>query len=205
MPNDSFLKILKKGPFSFPLAKTLAVSLIKVLGTLHKAGIAHCDIKPENILIAADYNLKLCDFGFARLSNQNLRPVGGTPGYTAPELYVNQAMNLFKCDIFALGVVLFIIAMGFPPFQTNDPNSRDGWWALIFNKQFDIFWNKCESFRQLQFSKEFKNLIMSMLESDPDRRISLDQLVEHDFLKDGASEEEVLMEIERRVRYDQQQ
>ncbi|CAK74004.1 unnamed protein product (macronuclear) [Paramecium tetraurelia] len=200
MPNDTFLKILKKGPFPFPLAKTLSGYLIKVLGTLHTAGIAHCDIKPENILIAADYNLKLCDFGFARLSNSNLRPAGGTPGYTAPELYINETMNLFKCDIFALGVVLFIIAMGFPPFQTNDPNARDGWWALIYNKQYDLFWSKCESFRQQQFPIEFKTLIMSMLESDPNKRISLDKLLEHEFLMGGATEEEVLVEIEKRVK-----
>jgi serine/threonine protein kinase len=42
---------------------------VKVLATLHATEIAHCDIKPENILIAADFNLKLCDFGFARISS----------------------------------------------------------------------------------------------------------------------------------------
>lgn len=90
MPNDTFLKILKKGPFQLSFAKTLAAYLVRVLVTLHSASIAHCDIKPENILIAADYNLKLCDFGFARICTEPLRPPGGTPGYTAPEMYVNQ-------------------------------------------------------------------------------------------------------------------
>jgi serine/threonine protein kinase len=47
----------------------LAAYLVRVLATLHATEIAHCDIKPENILIAADFNLKLCDFGFARISS----------------------------------------------------------------------------------------------------------------------------------------
>ncbi|CAK85730.1 unnamed protein product (macronuclear) [Paramecium tetraurelia] len=200
MPNDTFLKVLKKGPFQLSFAKTLAAYLTRVLVTLHTALIAHCDIKPENILIAADYNLKLCDFGFARVCNEPLRPPGGTPGYTAPEMYVTPQVNLFKCDVFALGVVLFIVVMGFPPFQNNDPNVKDGWWGLIQNKQFDIFWSKCESFRQQQFPQEFKNLIMSMLECDPEKRISLQQVLEHEFLQNGASEEEVLQEIEKRVK-----
>lgn len=116
MPNDTFLKILKKGPFPIPFAKTLANYLGKVLHMLHHSEIAHCDIKPENILIAADYNLKLCDFGFARICKEPQRPPGGTPGYTAPEMYVSSIVNLYKCDIFALGVVLFIVVVGFPPF-----------------------------------------------------------------------------------------
>ncbi|CAD8079254.1 unnamed protein product [Paramecium primaurelia] len=200
MPNDTFLKILKKGPFQLTFAKTLAAYLIRVLVSLHTASIAHCDIKPENILIAADFNLKLCDFGFARICKEPLRPPGGTPGYTAPEMYINPQVNLFKCDIFALGVVLFIVVMGFPPFQTNDPNVKDGWWGLIQSKQFELFWSKCESFRQQQFPQEFKNLIMSMLECDPEKRISLQEVQDHEFLKNGAPEEEVLQEIEKRVK-----
>lgn len=67
MPNETFLKVLKKGPFPMNIAKTLAANFIKVLEVLHFNQIAHCDIKPENILIAADFNLKLCDFGFSRV------------------------------------------------------------------------------------------------------------------------------------------
>jgi serine/threonine protein kinase len=69
MPNDTFLKILKKGPFHINLGKTIAAYLVNVLSKLHELSIAHCDIKPENILIAADYNVKLCDFGFSRITN----------------------------------------------------------------------------------------------------------------------------------------
>lgn len=58
----------------------------------------------------------MCDFGFARISKEPQRPPGGTPGYTAPEMYASPAVNLYKCDIFALGVVLFIVVVGFPPF-----------------------------------------------------------------------------------------
>lgn len=44
------------------------------------------------------------------------KPPGGTPGYTAPEMFKGCVLDLFKCDIFALGVIIFIIIMGFPPF-----------------------------------------------------------------------------------------
>jgi len=46
--------------------------------------------------------------------------------------------------MFALGVVMFIIVLGFPPFQSNGPTARDGWWNMIASRQWEIFWGKCE-------------------------------------------------------------
>ncbi|CAD8058227.1 unnamed protein product [Paramecium primaurelia] len=200
MPHDTFLRILKKGPFHISLSKTLASHLIHILATLHNHQIAHCDIKPENILIAADYKVKLCDFGFARITQQLSRPPGGTPGYTAPEIYKGNNLDLFKCDIFALGVVIFIIVMGFPPFQSNDPTLRDQWWNMILNKQYDIFWKKCEQYRQQKYPLEFKDMIMQMLEPDPDKRINITQLSQHSFLQNGASIEQIVQELQKRVK-----
>lgn len=48
------------------VAKTITLSLARVVQIIHNHSVAHCDIKPENILVAADFNLKVCDFGFAR-------------------------------------------------------------------------------------------------------------------------------------------
>lgn len=84
-----------------------------------KAGVAHLDLKIENILIGDDFKLRLCDFGFAEDLSQNLMKNKGTDGYKAPEIYKCISTGGYdgaKSDIFALGVILFIFEFGVPPF-----------------------------------------------------------------------------------------
>jgi len=91
----------------------------------HSKGVVHRDIKPENILLDNNYNVKLTDFGFARLLDpgQRLYEVCGTPGYLAPELLRSGMVERHECngyglevDIWACGVILFTLLVGFPPF-----------------------------------------------------------------------------------------
>ena len=109
---------------------------------LHQKGYAHRDIKPENILLSQLFILKIADFGFScQLKGKDnsgvLHTKLGTEGYMAPEI-ANKKYEGKSVDIFASGVILFIMYAGNPPFEKATPN--DPYYKLIKEKRFDIFW-----------------------------------------------------------------
>lgn len=96
------------------------VQLAEGVKALHyQAGLAHMDIKLENILISKTGNLKICDFSFSIPIQSFVDKSIGTPLYQAPELYFAPLIpcKAWPTDIFSLGVVFFILAFGVPPFQ----------------------------------------------------------------------------------------
>uniref|UniRef100_A0A251UQD2 non-specific serine/threonine protein kinase n=1 Tax=Helianthus annuus TaxID=4232 RepID=A0A251UQD2_HELAN len=122
----------------------IAKQLVSALHYLHSNRIIHRDMKPQNILICAGGVVKLCDFGFARAMSNNtvvLRTHKGTPLYMAPEL-VREKPYDHTVDLWALGVILYELYVGQPPFLaktiftlmkhiTNDPHSRLTWPELL--------------------------------------------------------------------------
>jgi len=122
------------GHFSDEATRTYLHQFIDGLEAMHKIGIAHRDLKPENLLMDADFNLKIADFGFAtefKLENGSqvmMNTSCGTKGYLAPELLKGKKYNQ-KCDLFAVGIILFTTYAGFPPFQTA--TDSDWWWDKL--------------------------------------------------------------------------
>ncbi|KAA8540379.1 hypothetical protein F0562_024702 [Nyssa sinensis] len=101
--------------------QAIAKQLVRALHYLHSNRIIHRDMKPQNILIGAGSVVKLCDFGFARAMSTNtvvLRSIKGTPLYMAPELVREQPYN-HTADLWSLGVILYELFVGQPPFYTN--------------------------------------------------------------------------------------
>lgn len=96
------------------------MQLLDAVDTLHSKGqVAHLDLKLDNILIDNDYQLKICDFGFADDLRNLIKSNKGTVGYKAPEIQLHHKAGFQgrSADIFALGVILFIIEFGVPPFS----------------------------------------------------------------------------------------
>ncbi len=92
--------------------------LLAALDCAHGAGVWHRDIKPANLIVNTVGQLKVTDFGIARVENQvltQLSSVLGTPGYTAPEHYMGHALDQ-RVDIFAAGVLLYRMLAGSAPF-----------------------------------------------------------------------------------------
>lgn len=91
----------------------------------HELGIAHRDLKPENLLLTDEVmdkaSVKISDFGLARgISGGNMAETCcGTPGYVAPEVIGKQPYDA-RCDIWSLGVIMFVLLSGTPPFFHKD-------------------------------------------------------------------------------------
>jgi TolB-like protein len=109
-----------------------AIRLIKQaaegLGAAHRAGIVHRDVKPSNLIVDGRGLLKLVDFGIARVQTSagaaltGAAALMGTPGYMAPEQAAGKPVDA-RADIYALGLTLFELLAGQPPFQADDPIS----------------------------------------------------------------------------------
>jgi serine/threonine protein kinase len=102
------------------------------LDYVHKSGVTHRDLKPENLLLDSNYNIKIADFGFATPSKGTFiaedgsitglcRTMLGTSSYMAPEIHLGQPYQGFQVDLFAAGVILFVMRAGHPPFSEASP------------------------------------------------------------------------------------
>lgn len=117
---DLFDLVKKTGKLSEGLAKNLFHQLLDGIEFLHNnVGVAHLDLKLENILVSDAFELKLCDFGFYEELKSKVCKNRGTHGYRAPETYFqnNDGFDGAKADMFSLGVILFIMIFGVPPFN----------------------------------------------------------------------------------------
>ncbi|CAL1241684.1 bifunctional protein-serine/threonine kinase/phosphatase [Candidatus Methylocalor cossyra] len=115
-------RLSRKPPLTLAQGVALALQLCKAVQALHRHGIVHRDIKPDNILLTEDGGLKLLDLGSARLPAwDEHEPVPGTPSYMAPELFEGQRGSVAS-DIFALGVTLYrMFAAGAYPYGELEP------------------------------------------------------------------------------------
>ncbi|MGY4830677.1 serine/threonine-protein kinase [Sphaerotilaceae bacterium SBD11-9] len=98
---------------------TLMDQLLGALDCAHRHGVWHRDIKPANLLVTNDGQLKVTDFGIARIESVVLTQITstiGTPGYMAPEQYIGEGVD-HRIDLFAAGALLYGMLVGHPPFQ----------------------------------------------------------------------------------------
>jgi serine/threonine protein kinase len=125
------------------IARTYFRQFIHGLEACHSAGVAHRDLKPQNLLLDAKFNLKICDFGLSKVFESDNDTVMkttyvGTRGYQAPELLLNRPYDL-GCDVFSAGVVLFILLTGYPPFE--EARKSDRWFRPLAKESYKRFWD----------------------------------------------------------------
>lgn len=159
--------------------KFFGIELIEALQYLHSNSIIFGDLKPSNVLLNEYGQLKLSDFGNSRKLSDLLpteeedeaAPKGhtGTPYYMSPELFQDDGVISFSSDLWSLGCILFELATGRPPFYCSSLQD------LI--KQ--ITEDKTPSVPG--FSKEFNDMLSSLLEKDPVNRMSWQRLKTHPF------------------------
>lgn len=155
--------------------------IIAALSYCHQLKIFHRDLKPENILLdRKTMTIKLVDFGMAALQphGKKLTTPCGSPHYAAPEVIRTQSYDGGKADVWSCGVILYVLLTGSPPFN------YDGYDADHENlKPLFRAITLAEYVMPDDLSPEAKDLIRAILVPDPKRRISIDKIWNHPFLR----------------------
>ncbi|XP_067098978.1 serine/threonine-protein kinase D1 isoform X1 [Osmerus mordax] len=168
----------EKGRLPERITKFLVTQILVALRHLHFKNIVHCDLKPENVLLASADSypqVKLCDFGFARIIGEKSfrRSVVGTPAYLAPEVLRNKGYNR-SLDMWSVGVIVYVSLSGTFPFN-EDEDIHD----QIHNAAFMYPpnpWKKA--------SQEAIDLINNLLQVKMRKRYSVDKTLSHPWLQD---------------------
>lgn len=119
---------LRAGPIAPAVASSVILQLLAAAEQLHRQGIAHCDLKPENIMLCPDGSLKLLDLGAAALiaaPGGERDVVIGTPRYMAPEQHAGRSLDE-RTDLYAIGLILGELVTGTLPFAGQLPRRRSG-------------------------------------------------------------------------------
>ncbi|XP_031501778.1 phosphoenolpyruvate carboxylase kinase 1-like [Nymphaea colorata] len=177
---DLFDRVSKR-VFTEPEAAALMAQLMEAIAHCHRLGVAHRDIKPDNVLFDDRDRLKLADFGSADCfrEGEGLREIVGTPYYVAPEVLRSKEYNE-KVDVWSAGVILYVLLSGIPPFYGESP-------AEIFesvlraNLRFPS-----RSFHSV--SPAAKDLMRKMLCKEVSRRFSAEQVLRHPWIRSGGEQ-----------------
>jgi calcium-dependent protein kinase len=180
---DLFDKLTSLGSLSESCAVDIMKSLLLAVSHLHSLGICHRDLKPENFLFENNQPnalIKIIDFGLSIKQNSlaDMSSLVGTPYFLAPEVLKGKYSPL--CDVWSLGVVLYFLLSGKPPFEgdtINDIFSAISTARLDFE---DSIWSN--------ISHTAKNLILQMLTKRPSDRISIAEALNHPWLQQQKGE-----------------
>lgn len=147
-------------------------SIALALANCHKMSVGHLDVKLDNCLVSQQGEAKLCDFGLAEQvpTNRNV----ATPLYSPPEIITTGRCNE-KADMWSLGVCLFILVSGYPPFQPDERND------LEHNITHGRYLFKSEEGWD-HVSALARDLIARLLVIDPEARFSARQVLEHPWI-----------------------
>lgn len=161
-------------------------NLANALRYLHGLSIVHRDIKPENLLVCeypdGTKSLKLGDFGLATVVEGPLYTVCGTPTYVAPEIIAETGYGL-KVDVWAAGVITYILLCGFPPFRSENNLQEDLFDQILAGKlEFPApYWDN--------ITDSAKELISQMLQVNVEARCTAGEILSHPWVSDDASQE----------------
>ncbi|XP_029445569.1 serine/threonine-protein kinase DCLK3 [Rhinatrema bivittatum] len=197
---DLFDAIIESVKFTEHNAALMITDLCEALLYIHRKNIVHRDLKPENLLVQHNTDksttLKLADFGLAMYVTEPIFTVCGTPTYVAPEILSERGYGL-EVDMWAAGVILYILLCGFPPFRSLKRDQEE-LFQIIQLGDFDFlspYWDS--------ISDAAKDLISRLLVVDPRERYTARQVLRHSWISSGGKangrnlQREVTLNIER--------
>lgn len=151
------------------------LQILKGLKYIHNHKIIHRDLKPGNLFLNQKIQLKIGDFGLAsklEYDGQKRYSICGTPNYIAPEILEEKGYS-YEVDIWSLGVITYTMFFGVTPFETDDAD-----------KTYKRIKANCYSFPVgINISPQAKSLITQILNPDPLKRLSIEQIEKHEFFK----------------------
>ena len=170
------LKLQKKrGPLEEKLACFLCFQIIQGLKHCHSRDILHRDIKLDNIFLGNNFETKIGDFGVSKIlkPNQIIYEQCGTPAYIAPEIIKGEGYGSCKPDIWNLGILLYAMVTGTVPFRSNSIETLH---KLIQKGEYEFP-------EKFNLSPDLKDLIKKILVLNPEKRITLDGILKHNWMK----------------------
>ena len=179
---ELFDRIVDEGNFTERKASIICRQMTEAIQYLHENGIVHRDLKPENLLFKnredTDHVL-VTDFGLAKIIDDDtaLKTACGTPNYVAPEILQQKGYGR-QVDVWSLGVILYILLCGYPPFYDESDAKL---FELIMKGKYEFderYWK--------DVSASAKNLISNMLIVDPVKRYDTYQVLAHPWITGEA-------------------
>jgi len=176
---ELFDRIVAKGSYSEKEASDLIKDIASAILYLHSIGIVHRDLKPENLIYLSPKNdspIKITDFGLAKYrsgKDMAMTTACGTPGYVAPEVLKNEPYDK-AVDMWSLGVILYILLCGFPPFYHE---STAQLYKQIKKGEYDFpdpYWT--------DISDSAKDLVRCLLCVPPKDRYTAAQVLAHPWI-----------------------
>jgi len=179
---ELFNRIQEKKTFTEKEAAEIVKDICLAVKFLHDCNVAHRDLKPENLLYTkkgSDAILKLTDFGFAKetVIKDELQTPCYTPYYVAPEVLGPEKYDK-SCDIWSLGVIMYILICGYPPFFSHHGQPiSPGMKRRIRSGQYEFPRPEWD-----QVSSDCKDLIRECLKTNPDERPTINQVIENKWI-----------------------
>jgi len=172
-PNQTLNEFMRKRPskrLSEPETMFYIYELITALKYLHRRRVIHRDLKLGNLFLDENVRIKVGDFGLAAQlehDGEKKRTICGTPNYIAPEILEGKHGHSYEVDVWSLGVILYTMLVGRPPFETSD----------VKTTYRRIRYNQYSFPDTVRLSDPAKDLIAAILRTDPRSRPSLDEIV----------------------------
>jgi len=184
---DLLTYVRKRRRLKESLAKYLFLQIIDGLRYMHSKGILHRDVKLDNILLDDTGKLKICDFGVSRFTKpgQLMTEQCGTPAYIAPEILRGQGYTGFAVDIWSAGVVLYAMIYGSVPFKGNGIQEMHPYIIAGDYKLGD------------EASDSAKDLMKKILNVDETRRLTIDEILEHEWMQNIKPKDNIFNTEER--------
>jgi len=174
-PNSSLNDLIKRRKRLHELeVQCYSMQMISALKYLHDHRIIHRDLKLGNLFLNEKMEVKVGDFGLATkldFDGERKRTVCGTPNYIAPEVLDGKAGHSYEVDIWSLGVIIYTLIIGKPPFETSDVKAT---YQRIKANSYTFP-------EHVPISDAAKDLITRILSKDPARRPTLDEILRHEF------------------------
>ena len=196
---ELFDKIVEYEHYTEKQAAETFTPIVDAVRYCHKLGIVHRALKPENLLYSSNEEnamIKVSDFGFAKFlipkSQEQLFTACGTPSYVAPEIIESKGYDA-KVDCWSLGVILYVMLCGFPPFYADDNNTL---FNMIKSADYEFhspYWDNV--------SENAKDLIKKLLVVEPSKRLSTEEILKHPWLTQTTHSKEVLAFKEDYIEY----
>jgi len=152
--------------------KSIMTQIVEAIIYMHEKGIVHRDLKLENVLIDNKFNIKITDFGLCGIQESEYDMFTqslGTPRFTAPELIKGDGYN-DSVDIWGIGIIFFMLLIGEYPFNGS---TKETIFARIKDKKLH--------FSKYNLPKEETKLLRHLLEKEPEKRIEIEDILDHPF------------------------